>query len=69
MCEYCLDFFCGPCFKKLEDPRYTRFCVKGHSLVEVTASMERIPEGSIRFRGVCVKMEECLDILRSELQV
>jgi hypothetical protein len=53
MCEYSLDFFCGPCFKKLKHPRYTRFCVKGHSLVEVTASMEKIPEGSIRFRGVC----------------
>jgi hypothetical protein len=68
MCEYCLGFFCGLCFEKLKEPRGTRFCVLGHSLVEVAANVKKIPEGMIRFRGACVKMGECLDVLRSELQ-
>ncbi|KAH3966004.1 hypothetical protein HBH52_201850 [Parastagonospora nodorum] len=62
-CEVCMQMACAECTPLIHTDEYTRFCVSGHRVLEVTLG------GPLVFMGVQMDRERCAEMLRGEFGI
>ncbi|KAH4924715.1 hypothetical protein HBI79_160450 [Parastagonospora nodorum] len=62
-CEVCMQMACAECTLLIHTDEYTRFCVSGHRMLEVTLG------GPLVFRGVQMDSARYAEMLRGEFGI
>ncbi|KAH5989618.1 hypothetical protein HBI81_157620 [Parastagonospora nodorum] len=62
-CEVCMQMACAECMPLIHTDEYTRFCVSGHRMLEVTLGRPLV------FMGVQMDRERCAEMLRGEFGI